>query len=111
MNILWYIAVLSFVGFLVSLWFRDRERRTLCRVADAFMRESSAREAWLATYDKLLHSSAQMARVAILRKNLDILPNVIRHCLRRYYFIRLLPVVFLVVMISVGLISKALGSA
>jgi hypothetical protein len=111
MNVLWCLAALSVVGFFVSLWFRDRERRSLCRIADAFMRESDAREAWLATYEKTLHSTAQMARVAILTKSKDLLPNPIRDHLRRYYRVRVLPVLFLIVMVAVGLIANAKGGS
>jgi hypothetical protein len=111
MTIMWYLAILSFFGFFLSLWFRDRERKALCQAADAFMRESPSQNAWLATYDALLHSTAQMNRVALLRKSLDILPDDIRRHLRRYNLIRLLPVVFLLVMISVGLMSNVIGAS
>ena len=111
MNFLWYLAALSFVGFLASLWFRDRERRTMCRTADPFMRESPARDEWVATYDKVFHSTAQMRRVAILRKNANILPAVLRDHLRRYILVRWIPVFFLLLMLVAGLISNGAGGS
>jgi hypothetical protein len=38
------------------------------------MREGPAQHEWLATYDRLLYSPAPMQRVAILRRNIDLLP-------------------------------------
>src|SRR5690349_15249662 len=105
MNFLWYVAALSFVGFLASLWFRDRQRKGLCKAADPFMRESAVREEWLATYEKVLHSTAQMQRVAILRRNSDKLPLALRASLHRYILIRLVPIFFLLLMLAAGLIS------
>jgi len=65
--------------------------------------------AWLSTYEVSCQSTAQMKRVALLRTNLDILPDQIRRCLRRYYRIRLIPVLFLVVMTLAGLLSNVIG--
>ena len=53
------IAVVLFAGFLMSLWHRDRVRRILCRDADAVMRESGAKDEWIATYDRFLWGKSE----------------------------------------------------
>ena len=55
-----------------------------------------------------LHGS-EMARVAVLKKNTEMLPEAIRADLRRYYYIRLLPIMFITIMIVVGLVANTLG--
>ncbi len=107
--ILWWLAALSFLGSLVSLWFRDRARARLFHAADPFMRESRAQAEWVATYDRLLYSAAAKQRMAILRRHSEMLPNALRDLLRRYLVFRMTPLLCLAVMAVAGLIGNAVG--
>jgi len=111
MIFLWWLAVLSSIGVLVSLWHRDRERRALCRSADAFMRESALEERWAATDKKWLPSTREMQRIRILRQNASMLPPALKESLERYLRIRWLPVFFIATMALAGVIGNFVRGA
>jgi len=111
MIFLWLLAVLSFIGVLVSLWYRDRERQALCRSADAFMRQSALEERWAATDNKWLPSTREMQRIGILRQNASMLPTALQESLQRYLRIRWLPVFFIVTMALAGMIGNVVRGA
>jgi hypothetical protein len=95
-----------FIAFFGALWARDRERRQICKAADAFMRASDVSSEWAATYDKVLFSSAQSKRIGLVGSNANRLPDVLQAKYRRYRLIRLLPVAFFAAIVLAGIVSR-----
>lgn len=111
MTFLWWLAAISFVGFLASLWYRDRERTALCRSADVCMRDSALHDRWAATSKRWLSSTREMQRIGILRQNASAIPPALQESLRRYLLIRWLPIFFLIAMAVAGLIANSVGTS
>ena len=99
------VAALLFVGFLASLWVRDRLRKALCRMADPTMRNGVAQVEWLKTYDTFLHSTAQAQRLALLKLNLTKLPSDVQSVYSRYRRIEVVVFVLGAMMILFWLVS------
>jgi hypothetical protein len=102
------IVGLLCVGFLVSLWIRDRARRQLCELADPLFRNGIASEEWISTYEILLYSSALSHRITLICKNLDALPDSIKLRYQRYRVIRSIPVVLFVLLCAIGVFGRAI---
>jgi hypothetical protein len=99
------LIAISFVGFFLSLWIRDRERARICRGADGVMRGSVASAAWLSVSGNLLQS-IQSKRIALLHENLNLLSTDLRKRYGRYQMIRLIPVFFLAALVIIGITSR-----
>jgi hypothetical protein len=100
------IIVVLFIAFFGSLWVRDRARNRLCKDADPFMREGNAKSEWLLTYDKILYSSAQSKRIALVEQYVDLMPVTLRERYRRYRVIRIIPVVIFATIVLVGIVAR-----
>jgi len=107
-QILWVIAIVSFVGTLVAIGVRDRIRKRLSADAEPFLRESPIGDEWAAAHGAFLSSMRYARRARIIERNLTLLPMSMQQRFARMrlaqrvlvFFVTLMFVCYLLVALS-----------